>query len=1030
MITKLLSNQILLRQQSRTAVNLSLSSIRQRALLRNRIEVVSKASSSTNSDVSLLVMTSGGNGRLLSSSSSSAGLLLPPVLSTTGGGTHGHNEWNYNHNHRATITSLCTANNDDDYRHQGGRCCNEQVDNDGGRNVTLDQCFSSPTYTAANHHKQQQQQTILHILNDLLINLLSSTKVPKGFENFLPRNARTGVGGGGSGEGEGNEGGDNNDNKKDKDSATSSSKSSDKKASSSSFSGDSSEGFGGDGNNNNNNKKKDEERKRKKKEDEEMLKQLAGTTFLLILVLIARSIFEEDSNPNGLGAGGVRALGGDGPEVTWSDFYNYMLTEGDVERIVVVNKKTARVYLRPGARGVPVAASGRGGAGSGGGGTLIRPATRSSSRSSPLEGSHHADGQWGDGTVLEMNEDSSITSSSSSSSLGGLSFGGSSGSGNPSRVQHQLVYHFNIGSVESFEDKLAHSQQELGISPRDYVPVQYASETNWAIELIKSAPALLVIGITAYMLRGMGGIPGGGGGGRGGMGGIFQIGKSNAKLIKKEDVNISFKDVAGCQEAKKEIMEFVDFLQDGSRFTKLGAKIPKGALLTGPPGTGKTLLAKAVAGEANVPFYSISGSDFLEMFVGVGPSRVRDLFKEARANAPCIVFIDEIDAVGRQRGRGGFGGGNDERENTLNQLLVEMDGFSPSTGVVVLAGTNRVDILDKALTRPGRFDRQITVDLPDLRGRKEVFIIHLKGIKLEGSAEDVAGRLAGLTPGFSGADIANVCNEAAIVAARRKGESVTMDDFEKATDRIVGGLESNKIMSADEKSIVAHHEAGHAVAGWFLEHADPLVKVTIIPRSNGALGYAQYLPKEVFLRTQDQIMDIVKMALAGRAAEEVFFGRVTTGASDDLRRVTQLVYSTIQVYGMNSRVGQLAFPRDSNEMPGEQKPYSDATAEAMDEEARNIVNEAYKRTLELIQDKKQEVQTLAQLLLEKETITHDDVVDAIGKRPFIGSSIYNEFVSQKKAIKESKEEKEVNDKTEVKADEEGNSDGLTPGLAL
>ena len=512
------------------------------------------------------------------------------------------------------------------------------------------------------------------------------------------------------------------------------------------------------------------------------------------------------------------------------------------------------------------------------------------------------------------------------------------------------------------------------------------------------------------------------------MGGIFQIGKSNAKLIKKEDVNISFKDVAGCQEAKKEIMEFVDFLQDATRFTKLGAKIPKGALLTGPPGTGKTLLAKAVAGEANVPFYSISGSDFLEMFVGVGPSRVRDLFKEARANAPCIVFIDEIDAVGRQRGRGGFGGGNDERENTLNQLLVEMDGFSPSTGVVVLAGTNRVDILDKALTRPGRFDRQITVDLPDLRGRKEVFMIHLKGIKLEGAAEDMAGRMAGLTPGFSGADIANVCNEAAIVAARRKGESVTMEDFERATDRIVGGLESNKIMSEEEKSIVAHHEAGHAVAGWFLEHADPLVKVTIIPRSSGALGYAQYLPKEVFLRTQDQIMDIVKMALAGRAAEEVFFGRVTTGASDDLRRVTGLIYSTIQVYGMNSRVGQLAFPRDPNEM-GEQKPYSDATAEAMDEEARNIVDMAYKQTLELILSKKDEVETLAKLLLSKETITHDDVIDAIGKRPFSGGAVYDEFVSQKKAIRDSKEEMESEEKPVEKNEDEGDA-VLTPGLVL
>jgi AFG3 family protein len=419
------------------------------------------------------------------------------------------------------------------------------------------------------------------------------------------------------------------------------------------------------------------------------------------------------------------------------------------------------------------------------------------------------------------------------------------------------------------------------------------------------------------------------------------------------------------------------------------------------------------------------------MFVGVGPSRVRDLFKEARANAPCIVFIDEIDAVGRQRGRGGFGGGNDERENTLNQLLVEMDGFSPSTGVVVLAGTNRVDILDKALLRPGRFDRQITVDLPDLKGRKEVFMIHLKGIKLDGKAEDIAGRLAGLTPGFAGADISNICNEAAIVAARRKADSVQMDDFEKAIDRIIGGLESNKIMSAEEKSIVAHHEAGHAVAGWFLEHADPLLKVTIIPRSSGALGYAQYLPKEVFLRTQEQIMDIVKMALAGRAAEEVFFGRVTTGASDDLKRVTQLVYSMIQVYGMNPRVGQLAFPKDPNEMPGEQKPYSDKTAEAMDEEARAIVDEAYTNTVQLIRDKKTEVEALANLLLEKETITHDDVIEAIGERPFKHGQ-YNEFVSQRKFEEATKKDDVVEEEKETEEENKDDKpgDGLTPNLAL
>ncbi|KAL7443757.1 hypothetical protein ACHAXM_009040 [Skeletonema potamos] len=955
------------------------------------------------------------------------------------------NSYNHHHNffqqHRFNSSCLLPSSSSSSVASM-----NDDRNYDKSQHQSVATIHASP-HDSSQQQQQQQNQLLMEKLDELYSILL--TKVPKGFENFLPKNARTGnTNNNGGGEGDGNN---NHEDDKDK----TSSKEADKKSSSSSTSTDSkkSTGFGSSNNKNdssNNKNKKEEERKRKKKEEEEMQQQLAGTTILLILVLMARSFLEDDS---ATGPGGtVNPLGGDGPEVTWSDFYNYMLTEGDVERIVVVNKKTARVYLRQGARGVPMAASGggaiRGGGmmmtkqnnvgvpgavppnvavGGGGGSSGVGSGVISSK-----DGAHPHTDEWDDGTVMEMTAGSDAMTSQSalfspssvSSSLGGALGGG----GNR---KYQLVYHFNIGSVESFEDKLTHSQQELGISPRDYVPVQYASETNWAIELIKSAPAIFLIGMTAYMLRGMGGMPGGGGGGRGGMGGIFQMGKSNAKLIKKEDISVTFKDVAGCQEAKKEIMEFVDFLQDATQFTKLGAKIPKGALLTGPPGTGKTLLAKAVAGEANVPFYTISGSDFLEMFVGVGPSRVRDLFKEARANAPCIVFIDEIDAVGRQRGRGGFGGGNDERENTLNQLLVEMDGFSPSTGVVVLAGTNRVDILDKALTRPGRFDRQITVDLPDLKGRREVFMIHLKGIKLDGDPEDVAGRLAGLTPGFAGADIANICNEAAIVAARRKAESVTMEDFEKAIDRIIGGLESNKIMSSDEKSIVAHHEAGHAVAGWFLEHADPLLKVTIIPRSSGALGYAQYLPKEVFLRTQDQIMHIVMMALAGRAAEEVFFGRVTTGASDDLKRVTQLVYSTIQVYGMNSRVGQLAFPKDPNDMTGE-KPYSDATAEAMDEEARNIVENAYQKTLALIREKKHEVETIAQMLLEKETITHDMVMDAIGERPFKGHKVYDEFVSQRKADdKEAKESaKSHEDTKEEEKKEEDGGNGLEPGLAL
>ena len=727
--------------------------------------------------------------------------------------------------------------------------------------------------------------------------------------------------------------------------------------------------------------------------------QVISAAALLLLVLAARSILEEDT-------------AGNGREITWSDFYNHILEPGDVDRIVVINGKTARVFLNHGSSGVPLSRGGTVGAT----GLPSTISSRGSSSASKRGGKRDA---FDDDTVMDMgSSNDGMESTDSNSPLGARAA--------PSHKQ--LVYHFHIGSVESFEEKLTKSQQHLGIPPRDYVPVQYANETNWALEAMKSAPALLMVGVLVYMMRGMGGMGGAGGKG-GGMGGIFQVGKSNAKKVNKEDVTTTFADVAGCQEAKKEIMEFVDFLKDSSRFTKLGAKIPKGALLCGPPGTGKTLLAKAVAGEAGVPFFSISGSDFIEMFVGVGPSRVRDLFKEARAEAPCIIFIDEIDAVGRKRGRGNMSGGNDERENTLNQLLVEMDGFNPSTGVVVLAGTNRVDILDEALTRPGRFDRQVQVDLPDLIGRKEIFMVHLQGIKLDGKPDEFAGRLAGLTPGFSGADIANICNESAIVAARRKADAVSVDDFEKATDRIIGGLESNKIMSKEERSIVAHHEAGHAIAGWFLEHADPLLKVTIIPRTSGALGYAQYLPKETFLRTEEQIMHIVMMALAGRAAEQVFFGKVTTGASDDLRRVTDLVYSTIQVYGMNSRVGQLAFPKDPNAMPGD-KPYSDSTAEAMDEEARRIVDEAYAKTVELITEKKEDVEKVANLLLDKETITHDDIIDLVGARPF-SNEAYQEYVS-KRFVKEEEtsEEKEEADEEEEESNNTDGTGGLTPGLAF
>jgi cell division protease FtsH len=397
-------------------------------------------------------------------------------------------------------------------------------------------------------------------------------------------------------------------------------------------------------------------------------------------------------------------------------------------------------------------------------------------------------------------------------------------------------------------------------------------------------------------------------------------------------VKVTFNDVAGLQEAKQEIMEFVDFLKNPGKFNSLGAKIPKGALLVGPPGTGKTLLAKAVAGEAGVPFFSMSGSDFIEMFVGVGPSRVRDLFKSARASAPCIVFIDEIDAVGRKRSKGGFSGGNDERENTLNQLLVEMDGFVPTTGIIVLAGTNRADILDPALLRPGRFDRQVLVDKPDIAGRVAIFRVHLKDLKLSDKIEDIARRMATLTPGFSGADIMNCCNEAALIAARRKKDMIDVTDFEAAIERIIGGMEkSTKVLSPVEKKTVAYHEAGHAVAGWFLEHADPLLKVSIVPRGSAALGYNQFLPREVSLYSKEQLLDMMCMALGGRVAEELVFKVITTGASDDLDRVTKIAYSQVALYGMNEKVGRLSFKQDEQSFT---KPYSEATAQLIDDEVR------------------------------------------------------------------------------------------------
>ena len=490
---------------------------------------------------------------------------------------------------------------------------------------------------------------------------------------------------------------------------------------------------------------------------------------------------------------------------------------------------------------------------------------------------------------------------------------------------------------------------------------------------------------------------------------VLNIGKNKASLYdQQKDTKVTFKDVAGLEEAKEEVKEIVEFLKNPSKFTKLGGKIPKGALLVGAPGTGKTLLAKAVAGEAAVPFYSLSGSDFVEMFVGVGAARVRDLFKQAKEKAPCIIFIDEIDAIGRSRGRGQMPGANDERENTLNSLLVEMDGFATDSGVIILAATNRPDVLDSALLRPGRFDRQISIDKPDIKGREEIFKVHLKPIKLN---KDVnSKKLAAQTPGFAGAEIANVCNEAALIAARFDKKSVDMEDFQNAIDRVIGGLEKkNKIISPEEKKIVAFHEAGHAVAGWFLEHADPLVKVSIVPRGIAALGYAQYLPKEQFLYQTEQLMDEMCMALGGRAAEEIVFGKISTGALSDLERITKLAYSIVTVYGMNDKIGNVSFydSKQQNEYSFS-KPYSDATAKTIDEEVKKIIDSAYKRTKDLLTEKRSELDILANELLEKEILFQSDLEKLIGKRPFEHQTTYQAFTDESNSNGQEEEAEEEN----------------------
>ena len=508
------------------------------------------------------------------------------------------------------------------------------------------------------------------------------------------------------------------------------------------------------------------------------------------------------------------------------------------------------------------------------------------------------------------------------------------------------------------------------------VPDKPDDEGEMFGQLISTLLPILLIGfLFVMMMRKVGG-----GGGGAGPGGIFNIGKSKATLFEKgTKVNINFGDVAGLDEAKVEVMEIVDFLKNPKKYTALGGKIPKGALLVGPPGTGKTLLAKAVAGEAQVPFFSLSGSDFVEMFVGVGASRVRDLFKQAREKAPCIIFIDEIDAIGRARGKNVMMS-NDERENTLNQLLVEMDGFGTDLGIIILAATNRPDVLDNALLRPGRFDRQISIDRPDLVGREAIFKVHLLPIKTSQKLD--IHKLAEQTPGFAGADIANVCNEAALIAARKNKEAVDMSDFQDAIDRVIGGLEKkNKIISPEEKEIIAYHEAGHAICGWYLEHAYPLLKVTIVPRGSAALGYAQYTPKEQYLYNTDQLIDQICMTLGGRASEDIFFGKISTGASNDLQQITKIAYSMVTVYGMNDKVGNISFydPAQENYFT---KPYSEETGKMIDQEVRKLIDEAYIKTKQLLTEKRGDVEKLAKELLVKEVLFKSDVEALIGKRPF------------------------------------------------
>ena len=541
--------------------------------------------------------------------------------------------------------------------------------------------------------------------------------------------------------------------------------------------------------------------------------------------------------------------------------------------------------------------------------------------------------------------------------------------GNANKGPH---YSFDIGNDEVFQNKIEKAKQ-TGVL-KDY---DFKAKSNWSEIFISLLPIIVIIGLWILIMRRMSGGAGGGGGGQ-----IFNIGKSRAKLFdEKTDLKTTFKDVAGLEGAKEEIQEIVEFLRNPEKYTALGGKIPKGALLVGPPGTGKTLLAKAVAGEAKVPFFSLSGSDFVEMFVGVGASRVRDLFKQAKDKAPAIIFIDEIDAVGRARGKNNFSGGNDERENTLNQLLTEMDGFGTNTHVIVLAATNRADVLDKALMRAGRFDRQIYVDLPDIRERKEIFEVHLQPLK---KVDDLdVDFLAKQTPGFSGADIANVCNEAALIAARNNKTAVDKQDFLDAVDRIVGGLEKkNKIVTTAEKHAIAVHEAGHATVSWMLEHAAPLIKVTIVPRGQ-SLGAAWYLPEERLIVRPEQMLDEMCATMGGRAAEKVIFNKISTGALSDLEKVTKQARAMVTIYGLSDKLGNITYYDSSGQSEYNfSKPYSEETALVIDKEISNLIETEYQRAIKLLEDNKDKLEQLAAILIEKEVIFKDDLENIFGKRPF------------------------------------------------